>query len=59
MADVDEKGDRRQVESRVLESQPEAQSAIVAGAADVKAVQALNQKCSHRRCMINHSLLCA
>ncbi len=43
MADVDEKSDRRQVESRVLESQPEAQAARVAGAADVKAVQALNQ----------------
>ncbi len=43
MADVDENSDRRQVESRVLESQPEAQAVRVAGAADVKAVQAHNQ----------------
>lgn len=43
MADVEEKGERRPVESRALENQPEAQAARVAGVHDVKAAQALNQ----------------
>jgi hypothetical protein len=43
MADVDEKSDRRPVERPGLENQPEAQAVRVAGAADVRAVQALNQ----------------
>lgn len=43
MADAEEKGERRPVESRALENQPEAQAARVAGVHDVKAAQALNQ----------------
>ncbi len=43
MADVDEKRGSRAVERQGLENQPEAQAMRVAGAADVKAVQALNQ----------------
>ncbi len=43
MADVDEKRGSRPVERQGLENQPEAQAVRVAGAADVKAVQALNQ----------------
>lgn len=43
MADVDEKSGRRPVERQGLENQPEAQAVRVAGAADVRAVQALNQ----------------
>ncbi|MCA0315251.1 MAG: hypothetical protein LCH63_15660 [Candidatus Melainabacteria bacterium] len=43
MADVDEKRGSRAVERQGLENQPEAQAVRVAGAADVKAVQALNQ----------------
>ncbi len=43
MADVDEKRGSRAVERQGLENQPEAQAVRVAGAADVKAVHALNQ----------------
>ncbi len=42
MAEVDDKSEKRPVESRALENQPEAQAARAAGAADVRAVQALN-----------------
>ncbi|GEM_PF-506586 len=43
MADVDEKRGSGALERQGLENQPEAQAVRVAGAADVKAVQALNQ----------------
>ncbi|MBX9942107.1 MAG: hypothetical protein K2Y32_22775 [Candidatus Obscuribacterales bacterium] len=43
MAEVDEKRGSRPVERQGLETQPEAKAVRVAGAADVKAVQALNQ----------------
>ncbi len=42
MAEVDDTSGKKLVESRALENQPEAQAVRVAGATDVRAVQALN-----------------